>query len=55
MSAKCRRCARTWHDGAVGEVSGEEVVVDGHTLVAHSILLLLPLNHPVHQQEGVPG
>lgn len=45
----------TRHDGALWEVAGEEVVVDGDALVAHGVLLLLPLHHTVHQQEGVPG
>lgn len=44
----------TRHDGALGEVAGEEVVVNGDALVAHRQLLLLPLHHTVHQQEGVP-
>jgi hypothetical protein len=31
----------------------KEVVVDGHTLVAHSILPILPFEHTVNEQERV--
>ncbi len=44
---------RTWHDWPLWEVASEKVVIDGDTLVANSVLLLLPLNHTVYQQEGV--
>lgn len=41
------------HDGALGEVAGEEVVVDGDALVAHSVLAILPLQDTVNKQEWV--
>ena len=46
---------RTWHDCALGKVAGEKVVVHGHALVADRVLAILPLEHAVHQQEGVPA
>jgi hypothetical protein len=47
--------APTGHDGALREVSGEEVVVRRHILVAHRVLAALPLQNTVHQEEGVPA
>lgn len=47
--------SRTRHDGAVGEVAGEEVVVDGDVLVTHGVLAVLNLHHAVHKQERVPA
>ena len=50
-----RAAAQTWHDGALREVPGEEIVVGRDALVAHGVLAVFPLQHAVHQQEWVPA
>mmetsp|Transcript_6839 Transcript_6839/g.27957 ORF Transcript_6839/g.27957 Transcript_6839/m.27957 type:complete len:227 (+) Transcript_6839:153-833(+) len=41
------------HDGALREVAGEEVVVDGDVLQADGVLALLNLEHAIDEQERV--
>lgn len=45
----------TRHDGPLRKVPREEVVVDCHTLVSNGVLLLLPLDDSVNQQERISG
>jgi hypothetical protein len=47
--------ARTRHDFPLWEVAREEVVIDGHELVADSVLLGNILHYSVDQQKGKPG
>ncbi len=45
----------TWHDLALWEVAGEEIVIHGDILVGNAVLLGLQFEYPVYQQEGKPA
>jgi hypothetical protein len=44
-----------WHDGPSGKVAIEELIVDGHVLIAHRILAGLKFGDSIHQEKWVPA